>query len=64
MEAQTYADGKRDGKIEAIEDILRKHHNRMDGHERRLRMLERVAWILMGVVGLINVWPTLEKLFT
>ena len=63
MEANpSYADGLRDGKIQAIEEMQARQNIRLDDHSARLRVLERVAWILVGVIGFIQIWPTLERI--
>ena len=59
-----YDDGLRDGQIQALEKITAQHHDRLNDHSDRLRVLERIAWILVGVIGFIQVWPALEKLLT
>ena len=62
MEANpTYADGLRDGRILAVEDMQVKQNDRMDSHSKRLTLLERVAWIMFGVVGMIQFAPALTK---
>ena len=60
MSDRSYDEGLRDGKIEAIEHMQGLQNTRLDDHEQRLRVQERVAWILMGVVGFIQIWPTIE----
>jgi len=49
-----YEDGRRDGKIEALEHMQGRQNDRLDAHAKRLTVLERVAWILFAVVGLIQ----------
>ncbi len=58
----SYDDGLRDGKIQAIEHMQSLQNERLDDHASRLRVLERVAWITLGVIGFIQVWPTLERI--
>jgi hypothetical protein len=53
----SYQDGRRDGKIEALEHMQGKQNLRLDTHSKRLTVLERVAWILFAVVGLIQFAP-------
>lgn len=61
MEANpTYADGLRDGRILAVEDMQVNQNTRLDQAEKRLTVLERVAWILIGVVGLIQFSPAVR----
>lgn len=53
-----YETGLRDGKIQAIEEILIRHDKRMDNHSARLRQLERIIWIAFGGLALIQALPT------
>jgi hypothetical protein len=58
--APTYADGLRDGQLKAIEDMQAKQNARLDDHSKRITAVERVAWILVGVVGLIQFSPAVR----
>ena len=68
MPEKTYEDGLRDGEIETIRTIVGQHKERLDGHEKRfnwhegrLRLLERLAWIVVGAYGLSLVAPSISK---
>lgn len=56
---KTYDDGLRDGKIKSLEDISVKHSTRMDGHSKRMRSQEKVTWMMMGIIGLIQIVPAI-----
>lgn len=56
----SYQDGRRDGKIEALEHMQGKQNDRLDAHSRRLTVLERVAYVLLAVVGLIQFAPAFK----
>jgi len=63
MASQEYEQGKRDGRIEAIERRQDYHEARMDNHERRLVYLERIIWGLTGILALTSVLPDLMEFF-
>ncbi len=63
---ERYRDGLRDGRMQAIEEILGRHEERMDRHERRmdshssrLRLLERIIWIMLGGAAALQFLPRL-----
>lgn len=56
-----YGDGLRDGKIQALEQITGQHHDRLNDHGQRLAVLERIAWALMGIIALVQLWPALTR---
>lgn len=58
-----YEAGKRDGKIEALEDLMSQHSNRLDIHERRLAMQEKITYGLIGAIALANFLPDIKRLF-
>ena len=57
-----YADGLRDGQIQSLEKITAQHHDRLNDHSDRLRVLERIAWALLGIIGFIELWPKIAEL--
>ncbi len=61
--AKDYEDGLRDGQIAALEEVASSHKDRLDNHANRLRTLERVIWMLAGVIAFVNLWPQLQSLF-
>lgn len=58
-----YEQGKRDGRIEALERITEHHDIRFDAYERRLQIAERILYGLIGSFILINFLPELKRLF-
>lgn len=62
MNDKTYDDGKRDGQINAIEAMVQDHKGRLDNHSNRLRILERIVWVVTGGIFLMKVLPDM-KLF-
>lgn len=63
MTDKTYEQGVHDGKIEAIETTLARHSARMDNHSTRIRTMEKVMWMLMGAIFVINILPGVIDLF-
>ena len=53
----SYADGLRDGKIQALEQITAMQSGRLDDHGKRLAIVERIIWALGGIIAFIEVWP-------
>jgi hypothetical protein len=56
--AKTYDDGVRDGQLKALETIACEHKDRLDSHSSRIRALERVMWIMAGVLGVLQFMPS------
>jgi hypothetical protein len=54
---RTYDEGRRDGQIEALEEIAKDHKVRLDSHSDRLRTLERVIWALTGALAVLQLLP-------
>lgn len=63
MTNHDYESGVRDGKIAALEEECRRHATRMDSHERRLQLQERITYGLIGAIALANFLPDLKRLF-
>lgn len=63
MTDHDYEAGKRDGKIEALEDVISRHNERLDHHERRLAMQEKITYGLIGAIALANFLPDIKRLF-
>ena len=57
---EAYEQGKRDGKIDALEQMLAHHSGRLEVIESRQRWQERVLWTILGAIALINLLPTLK----
>ena len=54
---KSYDDGVRDGKIEALEATSAKHSERLDRHSKRIALLEKAAWVVLGIVLAIQLVP-------
>ena len=46
---KTYEQGLLEGKMETLAIQAQNHTDRINGHEKRLRILERVAWVLVAI---------------
>ena len=64
MVTEDYEAGKRDGKIEAMRQMLSHHSTRIDAIERSLRIQERVTYSLLGALALIQLLPTIKGVIT
>ncbi|MEM7428771.1 MAG: hypothetical protein AAF441_21990 [Pseudomonadota bacterium] len=62
MSDKTFQDGLIEGEIKALAQISNNHKERLDHHSARIRMLERIMWILCGALGLIELAPRLLDL--
>jgi len=62
MTADDYEAGKRAGKIEEFERLLCAHNARLDQHERRLQIQERITYGLLGAIALIELAPVIKGL--
>ena len=58
MVGKTYAEGVRDGQLAAIETVVGEHKYRLDSHSARIRSLEKIMWIMAGVLGVLQFMPT------
>lgn len=50
----SYVEGLRDGKISALEKNETVHKERLDNHEKRLVVAERILYGLIGAITLIQ----------
>jgi len=60
-ERTEYQEGLRDGKIQALESVVDRHHKRLESHSLRIRGLERVSWIILGIFAVIQFAPVLAR---
>ena len=60
VDNKTYEDGVRDGKISSIGRTLDKHTQRLDIHSKRIGQLERISWIILGIIVAIEALPKLR----
>jgi len=58
-----YEAGLREGRLRALEEIVKNHDERFDHHEQRLRIMERILYTLVGAIALIQLMPALQKFF-
>ncbi len=63
MSNKTYEDGIVQGQLETLERMATEHKDRLDYHARRLRLLERSYWMMLGVVIIAQIWPQLRWVF-
>jgi len=56
-----YQEGLRDGRINELGEIVRRHHDRLESHSVRIRGLERVSWIILGIFAVIQFAPLLAR---
>ena len=65
MSSKTYEEGvkegKVEGKLEAIEDMQVRQNERLDGHNKRISNLERLGYILLGAVAIIEFLPHIQS---
>ena len=59
---EDYREGLRDGEISAIKEMQKSQNNRLDDHGKRLCVLERVTYMVLGMILLLQFWPTLQRL--
>jgi len=58
---RTYDEGVRQGKMIALETVQALHASRLDGVEKRIGTLERVAYTLIGAIALVQFSPAIES---
>jgi hypothetical protein len=58
-----YEEGKRDGRLDALERRADLHEAKDDNHERRLAYLEKIVAGFAAIVFLSTIWPRLEVMF-
>ena len=56
----SYEEGRRDGRIDALEQTVNRHGAQLSNHERRLIYVERIIYGILGIIVISTVWPTLE----
>jgi len=62
-EKQAYEDGLRDGQILALEKTVGEHQDRMNNHAIRLSKLERVMYMMGGVIIFLEIAPVVKTFF-
>lgn len=61
MVDKDYEAGLRDGRISAIERTQKDHHERMNIHDKRLTAQERITYMLLGALVLIQGLSALKE---
>lgn len=61
---RTYEEGRRDGQIEALEKTAANHAARLDSHSERLRQMERMIWLILGGIAMLQAFPILSAILT
>jgi hypothetical protein len=56
-ELEAYERGKREGKVNTLNDAVGRAHSRLDKHDIQLSALEKVMYMGLGVILLINIMP-------
>ena len=64
MTDHSYEEGVRDGRISALEKIQIAHDDRFDHHDRRISVLEKLSYAVIGIIAFIQVIPLFTKLLT
>ena len=57
----SYEEGKRDGRISALERIVESHERELTELTKQMRYVERMFWMLIGAGVFIQVWPAIQK---
>jgi len=60
---EAYKEGVRDGRIQSLEHRMNKSDSRHEAHENRFKYIERLMWMFIGAVGLVQFFPMIERLF-
>lgn len=60
MGERSYEDGVREGQFNSLKIIQAQHEVRLDKVETRVSTLERVAYIVLGAIALVQIAPALK----
>lgn len=60
---RSYLEGLRDGQIQELERRMDINDDTMKSHENRLRILERISYAMLAIVGFIQILPEVQHLF-
>ena len=61
MTNEDYESGLRAGRIEALEQVQRRHDDRLSHHDKRLQVIERIIYGLLGALVLIETAPLIKE---
>jgi hypothetical protein len=59
---EAYQRGIKDGEVHSLTDSVDRAHDRLDKHDVRMSALEKVMYMGMGVIFLINAMPFLADM--
>jgi len=62
MPSADFERGQLIGKVDALEKMMVHHKERMDSHAARLRLLERMQYVLLGGLAVLQLLPMLGKI--
>ena len=57
-----YEEGLRDGRLQALERMLEYHSDRLDDHDVRFKVLERIVYGVLGAILLIQLLPLIKDI--
>ena len=60
MAEQNYEDGVREGQISTIKATQLRHETRLDSHSKRLRTMERIIWLIVGGLIVLQALPVIQ----
>ena len=63
MSPKTYEEGVRDGEISTLKATQARHEDRLDSHSNRLRSMERISWLVIGGLVVLQALPVMQQLF-
>lgn len=64
MTDNDYESGLRDGRIKALEEMINHHDNRISNIESSVKLLEKVAYSVLGAVSIITIIPEIKLLLS
>lgn len=57
-----YREGLREGQILALQEVQKAHNNRLNEHSKRISVLERTTYMILGAILFIQIFPTLKNI--
>ena len=58
---EEYREGLRDGEIHALKEMQNAQNSRLDNHDKRISILERVTYMVLGMILLLEFLPTIQR---
>lgn len=62
MAPKTYEDGLLEGEIKLLQSMTQTHQTRLDSHTQRLSILERIVWMVSGIVVFLQSLPWVQDI--